>query len=154
MRAAILFVSSLIPADHSSIVTISILASAVVLTFVGSFFKSKCSSITLECGVLYKPDTHIWGLLYLQIVGGNSAAYAYTLIGLAFLQFVVLIIFNVFSILQKSLKVIPYLDVCMRRHVEDDWELFEQAAFLRERESKSEEEDSEGSGSMESLPTY
>ena len=43
-----------------------------------------------------------------------------------------------------------YLDVCMRRHVEDDWELFEQAALLRERESESEEEGSEG---MERLPT-
>ena len=39
----------------------------------------------------------------------------------------------------------------MSHHVEDDWELFEQAALLRERESESEEEGSEGSGSMESL---
>ena len=36
----------------------------------------------------------------------------------------------------------------------DDWELFEQAAHLREREFESEEEDREDSGSMESLPTY
>ena len=42
----------------------------------------------------------------------------------------------------------------MRQHVEDDWELFEQAGLLRERESESEEEGSEDSGSMESLPTY
>ena len=36
----------------------------------------------------------------------------------------------------------------------DDWELFEQVTLLRERESESEEEGSECSGSMESLPTY
>ena len=35
-----------------------------------------------------------------------------------------------------------------------DWELFEEAALQREMESDTEEEDSEGSGSIESLPTY
>ena len=38
--------------------------------------------------------------------------------------------------------------------VEDDWELYEQAALEREMESDAEEQESEGSGSIESLPTY
>ena len=36
-----------------------------------------------------------------------------------------------------------YLHVCMKQHVEDDWNLFEQAALLRERELESEDEGSE-----------
>ena len=37
---------------------------------------------------------------------------------------------------------------------EDDWELYEQAALLREMESDTEEQGSDSSGSIESLPTY
>ena len=45
---------------------------------------------------------------------------------------------------------------CLRRGqpAEDDWELYEQAALQREMESDSEGEESEESGSPESLPTY
>ena len=65
-----------------------------------------------------------------------------------------LIIFNIFSILRGSSNVSAYLDLCFKQHVENDWELFEQAALLREMEFESEEEGSEDSGSIESLPTY
>ena len=41
-----------------------------------------------------------------------------------------------------------------RQPSEDDWELYEQAALLREMESDTEQEGSDGSGSVESLPTY
>ena len=41
-----------------------------------------------------------------------------------------------------------------RRPVDDDWELYEQAALLREMESDTEEQGSDSSGSIESLPTY
>ena len=45
---------------------------------------------------------------------------------------------------------------CLRRGqpAEDDWELYEQAALQRDMESDSEGEESEESGSIESLPTY
>ena len=45
---------------------------------------------------------------------------------------------------------------CLRRGQPeyDDWELYEQAALQREMESDSEREESEESGSIESLPTY
>ena len=39
------------------------------------------------------------------------------------------------------------------QHDEDDWELFEQAVLHRKRESDT-DEDSEESGSLESLLTY
>ena len=154
MRAAILLVSSLIPADHSSIVIISILSSAVVLTFVGSIVHQTVIVTLLNMGFFLNLILISGASFYTQIVGGDSVVYVYVLIGLAFLQCVGLIVFNVFCILRRSPKVMSYLQVCMRQHVEDDWELFEQAALLRERESESEEEHSAGSGSMESLPTY
>ena len=70
------------------------------------------------------------------------------------LQFVGLLIFKVYSILKNITKCRACIQVCIRQHVEDDWELFEQAALLRERETESEEEGSESSGSMETFPTY
>ena len=45
---------------------------------------------------------------------------------------------------------------CLRRGqpADDDWEVYEQAALQRQMESDSEREESEESGSIESLPTY
>ena len=153
LRAAILLMTSFIPADHSSIVTISILASSVALTFVGAIVYQN-AQVSLFNMVLFLNLILISGSsLYTQIIGSDSAAYAYTLIGLAFLQCVGLVIFNILSILRKSPKVMAYFDVCLKRHFEDDRELLEQAGFLRNREFISEREGSECSGSMESLTT-
>ena len=76
---------------------------------------------------------------------------AYTLIGTAFVQFLGLIIFKVFSILKRSEKVMACLH--KRQPAEDDWELYEEAALLREMESDTEKEDSEES-STESISSY
>ena len=74
--------------------------------------------------------------------------------GLAFTQFLGLVIFKVLSIFKYKEK----LNTCLhkRRGLEDDWEPYEQAALLREAESDSdsEEQEIERSQSMESLPTY
>ena len=77
---------------------------------------------------------------------------ACTLIGIAFLQFIGLVVFKMACILKKSPKLLKC--VRMRRRVDDDWELYEQAALQREMESDTEEQDNESSGSTESLPTY
>ena len=45
-------------------------------------------------------------------------------------------------------------NVCMKQKFDNNWELLEQEVLLRERESQSEEEGSESSGSMESLPMF
>ena len=155
LRAAILLITSFIPADHSrsSIVTISILASSVALTFVGTIVYQN-AQVSLFNRVLFLNLILISGSsLYTQIIGSDSAAYAYTLIGLAFLQCVGLVSFNILSILRKSPKVMAYFDVCLKQHFEDDRELLEQAGFLRNREFISEREGSECSGIMESLTT-
>ena len=84
-------------------------------------------------------------------VGGDQTVAVYVLIGVALVQFLGLIIFKVFSILKNCEKVMACLP--KRRPSEDDWELYEQAALLREMESDTEQEGSDGSGSVESLPT-
>ena len=154
VRAAILLVSSLIPADHSSIVTINILASSVVLMYFGSIVYNKTVVAMFNMGFFLNLTIITGATFYSHTVGGDSRVYVYPLIGLALLQFVGLLIFKVYSILKNISKCRACIQVCMRQHVEDDWELFEQAALLRERESESEEEGSESSGSMETLPTY
>ena len=148
VRAAILLVSSLIPADHSSIVTISILASSVVLMYFGSIVYNKTVVAMFDMGFFLNLTLTTGAIFYSQSVGGDSRVYVYPLIGLALLQFVGLLILKVYSILKNITKCRACIQVCMRQHVEDDWEVFEQAALLRERESESEEEGSEGSGSM------
>ena len=151
VRAAILLVSSLIPADHSSTVTINILASSVVLMYFGFWkycLQQDCGS-NVQYGVLFKSHTYDWGHLYSHTVGGDSRVYVYPLTGLAFLQFVGLLIFKVYSILKNISKCRACIQVCTRQHVEDDWEPFEQAVLLRERESESEEEGSESSGNTD-----
>ena len=59
--------------------------------------------------------------------GGNQGVAASTLIGIAFAQFLGLMIFKVFSILKRNKKVMA----CLQRSqpVEDDWEMYEAAAL-------------------------
>ena len=97
VRAAVLLVSSLIPADHSNIITISVLTSAVLLTFVGIVVYQNTQVSLLNMGFLLNLILISGSSFYAQIVGGDSVAYAYTLIGLAFLQYVGLIIFIYFQ---------------------------------------------------------
>ena len=153
VRAAVLLVSALIPTDHSSIITISVLTSAVLLTFVGIVVYKNTQVSLLNMGFFLNLILISGSSFYTQIVGGNPVAYAYTLIGLAFLQYFGLIFFKIFLILQKSSKVKACFHLCIRQKNENNWELLEQEAILRERESESEEEVTESSGSMESLTT-
>ena len=143
VRAAIFLVSALIPADHSSIVTINILVSAAVLMYFGSIVYQKTVVAMFNMGFLLNLILITGTTLNTQIVGGDSRVYAYLLTGLALLQFVGLLIFKMYSILKNVSKYRACIQVCMRQQVEDDWELFEQAALLGERESESEEEGSD-----------
>jgi len=89
---------------------------------------------------------------FANAIGEDPIVATYILIGIAFVQFVGLILFKVFSILKRNKKIMTCLH--KRQPLEEDWEAYEQAVHVREIESDAEEVDSEGSGSMESLPTY
>ena len=155
VRTAIFLISALIPADHSSTVTISILASAVVLMYIGSIVYQKTVVAMFNMGFFLNLILLSGATFFTQIIGDNSAMDIYILIGLACFQFLGLVVFKIFLVFKKIPKVKACLDD--KLNDEDNWELIEQAAILRERSSNSEESDdseSDDSRNMESQPTY
>ena len=152
VRAAILLLSALVPSDHYSIVAITSSASAILLMFFGSVAYQNSAVSLFNMAFYSNLALFAATILYNKTSGGDPAVAAYTLIGIAFLQFIGLVIFKIACILKKSPKLMKC--VRMRRPVDDDWELYEQAALQREMESDIEKQDSESSGSTESLPTY
>ena len=151
-RAVILLMSALIPTNHAVVVNFSTSICAVVLIYFGLIVYR---SITVAMyDTFFFMNLALLGLtsFFTTAVGRDQTVAVYVLIGVAFVQFLGLIIFKVFSILKRSEKVMACLH--KRQPAGDDWELYEQAALQREVESDTEEEDSDGSGSIESLPTY
>ena len=104
VRAAILLVSSLIPVDHSSIVTVNILASSVVLMYFGSIVYNKTVVAMFNMGFFINLNLMTWAIFYSHTVGGDSRVYVYALTGLALLQFIGLLIFKVYSFLKNISK--------------------------------------------------
>ena len=152
VRAVILLISALIPANRSSVVVLCILVSAAVLTHFGHLVYRNLAVATFDIAFFMNLVLLTGATSFIATSGGELAMSAYTLTGIAFVQLIGLVLFKVFSILKQSEKVMEFL--CKKQIVEDDLELYEQAALEREMESDTEEQESEGSGSIESLPTY
>ena len=152
VRAAVLLISDLIPANHSSVVVLCISVIAAVLTHLGHLVYHNLAvatfDITYFMNLVFLTGTYS----FIATAGGDLAISAYTLIGIALVQFVGLLFFKVLFILKQSEKVMGCL--CKKQVVEDDWELYEEVALLRDRESDKEEQNSQDSGSIESLPSY
>ena len=153
VRAVILLISALIPANRAIITVYSINVCALVLMTgfaVGvyrSFAVATFNAIWfVNLGLL--SASH----MFTSFEGSNFSLALNCLIGLAFAQFIGLVLLKVLVIIKRSERVMS----CLRRGqpAYDDWELYEQAALQREMESDSEGEESEESGSIESLPTY
>ena len=127
-RATILLISALIPTNHSSVTVLCILVTSVVLTHFGHFVCHNLAAaifdITFFVNLAILSGAHSFTIT----AGGGVAVPTYTLIGVAFAQFVGLIIFKVFSILKQSEKVMGCLQ--KEQPVEDYQELqvYEQAA--------------------------
>ena len=153
VRAVILLISALIPTNRAIITVYSI--TICVLVLMSGF----------AVGVYRNLAVATFNAVWFVNLGLLSASHMFTpfegnkfsitlncLIGLAFAQFVGLILFKVLVIIKRSKRVMS----CLRRGqpAYDDWELYEQAALQREMESESEREESEESGSIDSLPTY
>ena len=143
VRAIFLLLSVLVPANHSSEVVLSVgVLAVVVICFqllvyrhvaVAIFNASFSVNLTILC---------ISNLFTTTIAGSDFRSASNTLIGLAFIQFVGLVLFKVFSILKRNEKVIAcYRTVCSQTQPpNDDWELYEQAALEREKEARQREE--------------
>ena len=138
VRATILLLSALIPADRSSVVVLSVGVSAVVVSsfellvyrhvVVAIFNASFSVNLTILCFLNF----------FTVIAGSDFRSASNTLIGLAFIQFVGLVLFKVFSILKRNEKVITCFRTMYRQiqPPDDDWELYEQAALVREEEAR------------------
>ena len=153
VRAVILLISALIPANRAIITVYSINVCALVLMTgfaVGvyrSFAVATFNAVWfVNLGLL--SASH----MFTSFEGSNFSLALNCLIGLAFAQFIGLIIFKVLVIIKRSERVMS----CLRRGQPsyDDWELYEEAALQRDMESYSEWEESEESGNNVSLPTY
>ena len=143
VRSTILLLSALIPADRSSVVVLSVGVSAVVVicfqllvyrnVFVAIFNASFSVNLALLCNS---------NLFTTTIAGSDFRSASNTLIGLAFIQFDGLVLFKVFSILKRNEKVIACFRIVCRQTQppNDDWELYEQAALVREEEARQREE--------------
>ena len=95
-------------------------------------------------------------VLNIAASGSNRDIISFTLIAIALAQFLGLVLYKVLVIVKCDEKVM--VCVSWREH-NDDWELYEEAALLRERVSYSDSDieadiESNVSTSVESLPTY
>ena len=151
VRAVILLISALIPANRAIITVYSIAVCALVL--MTGFAVGVYRSFTVATfNAVWFVNLGLLSASHTPFEGNKFSIVSNCLIGLAFAQFIGLIIFKVLVIIKRSERVMS----CLRRGqpAYDDWELYEQAALQREMESDSEGEESEESGSIESLPTY
>ena len=152
VRAVILLISALVPANRANITVFSIVVCALVLTAYAFGVYKSFAVATFNAVWFVNLGLLSASHMFTTLEGGNISLASICLFGLAFAQFIGLIVFKVLVIIKRSEKVMA----CLRRGQPeyDDWEVYEQAALLREMESDSEREESEESGSIESLPTY
>ena len=152
VRAVILLIQALVPANRTNTFVLCTLVSAIVLTYYGQLVYHICA-VSIFNTAFYMNLALLTGTTFFaNAVGEDPIVATYILIGIAFVQFVGLVLFKVFSILKQNKTIMTCLH--KRQPLEEDWEAYEQVVRLREIESDAEEADSEGSGSMESLPTY
>ena len=109
VRAAILLLSALVPSDHSSIVAITSSASAILLMFFGSVVYQNSAVSLFNMAFYSNLALFAATILYIKPSGGDPAVADYTLIGIAFLQFIGLVIFKIACILKKSPKLMKYV---------------------------------------------
>ena len=153
VRAVILLISALIPANRANSTVFSIAVCALVLMtgFAVGVYKSFAVA-TFNAVWFVNLGLLSISHMFTTLERGNISLVSNCLFGLAFAQFIGLVFFKVVVIIKRSERMMA----CLRRGQPeyDDWELYEQAALQREMESDSEREESEESGSIESLPTY
>ena len=154
VRVIVLLLSALVPANRANITVFSIAVCTLVLTgFAVGVYKSFAVA-TFNAVWFVNLGLLSISHMFTTLEGGNHdiSPASNCLFGLAFAQFIGLVFFKVLVVVKRSERVMA----CLRRGqlAEDDWELYEQAALQREMETDSEGEESEMSGSNESLPTY
>ena len=162
VRAANLVISATIPDESGGIVEFSTAILSILLGF-GSQRVYRSSAVGIF-GTAFLLNLAIMNVtkLFSNNSNGNIAVVSFILIAIALAQFLGLILHKVVKIIKGNHK----LTACCVREREpiDDWELYEEAALMREqaaleREKKSDtdsevDNESNESGSIVSVPTY
>ena len=149
-RVAILLTSAVIPHNTAGIIEFSTALLCMVLTFWGQNVYR--SSVVRNFATAFFLNLAVINVMTL-FSSNNISVTSFILIAIALTQFVGLVMYKVAALFKR----IPKMSPCCfcQREAEDDWELYEEAALLRGRESDSEEDrESDISGSIDSLPTY
>ena len=146
-RAANLLISASIPDNTTGIVEFFTAILSILLTFWGQ--KVYRSSAVGTFGTPFLLNLVIMNVAKL-FSDTNITIASFTLIGIALVQFLGLVLYKVVVIVKCGRR----MKTCCAHENEpnDDWELYEQAVLYREMESDSEE--SNESGSIESVTTY
>ena len=167
LRFTILLLSVLIPANHTSIVVFCITVCSFMLTYF-TLIVYQSLIIAMFAAILYAnlgilTASH----LFTALEDYNSFLSSNLLVGLAFTQFIGLVLFKIAVVFNVREKMRQW--ICNQGPREDngddDWELYEEAALLREREAQLEQEadlggvvdgqsENKSANSTVSLPTY
>ena len=171
IRAILLLMSALVPTNLSSVVIFSITVSAVSVACYAPFVYQSLRVSAFEAVWFLNLGLLSASRTFTTVLKNNKYPIASNLfIGVAFAQFILLILFKLFPIM-KRVKTYLFKKWSTQENngpKEDDWELYEEAALLREREAAIEREmdmSAGGRGSCEnseielplsnvSLPTY
>ena len=167
LRVTILLLSVLIPANHTSIVVFCITVCSFLLTYF-TLIVYQSLVIAMFAAILYAN----LGILtashtFTALDGYNVFLPSNLLVGLAFAQFVGLVLFKIaiaFNVLEKIRQLIRNQSPT-ENNDDENWEPYEEAALLREREALIKKEADVGgvtirqrdtvcAHSIASLPTY
>ena len=167
LRVIILLLSALVPANHASVIVFCITVCSIVLTnFALMVYQNIVIAIFVaivyaNLGILTASHT------FTALEGYNFLLPSNVLVGLAFTQFIGLVLFKIVVIFNMRQKIRQWIHKPgpTEDNGVDDWELYEEAALLREREAEmerevdlggkvDEENENESADSIPSLPTY
>lgn len=159
VKATVLLLSSLLPVDHTTAKVLSIAIASTALLFGGQIVycnkKTTLFSALLFANLILLSVTN----LFITITRGNVSMASNIFVGVAFIQFLGLILFKMFRKLKKKSRFVSVCQSvfnCSQTKPEDDWDVYEQVTQNRqERESElGSSNESYGTRNMESLPTY
>ena len=109
VRAVILLIKALVQTNHASTVVLCTLVSAIVLTYYGQLVYHICA-LSIFNTAFYMNLALLTGMTFFNnAVGEDPIVATYILIGIAFVQFVGLVLFKVFSILKQNKKIMTCL---------------------------------------------
>ena len=105
VRAVILLLQALVPADHASTVVLCILISAIVLAYYGHYVYYNLAVSAFDTALFMNLALLSGTNLFANTVGEDPTVAAYILTGIVFVQFVELILFKLFSVIKQNAKL-------------------------------------------------